>query len=72
MITDRLTARVLGLLLLVLTVVIDASYFIFARPELRGSARYAAMVVVPSLPFFVAGVLLLRRAARMKEGDGDS
>lgn len=71
MITDRLTARVLGLLLVVLTLVIDASYFVFARPELRGSPRYLAMVVVPSLPLFVAGLLLLRRAARLKD-DADA
>lgn len=69
MITDRLTARVLGLLVLVLAVLIDMSSFIFARPETRQNPRFALVVVVTSLPMYLAGALLLRKASRMKEDE---
>ena len=69
MITDRMTARVLGLLVLSLTFLIDTSCFIFARPETRGTARYAVVVIVPSLPLLAIGALLLRKASRMKEDE---
>jgi hypothetical protein len=72
MITDRLTARVIGLLLLILTVIIDTSTFIFTRPEVRWSPRFALMVILPSVPFLIFGVLLLRRAEHLKEDDDDS
>jgi hypothetical protein len=67
MITDRLTARVLGVLLLFLPFVIDMSCIIFARPDLRSRPSYLAVVVVPSLPLFALGAFLLRRAARLPE-----
>jgi len=66
MITDRLTAKVIGLLVIVLAMLIDVSCFIFVRPEVRAKPGFAAIVVVPSLPLFVAGALLLRKASRMK------
>ena len=67
MITDRMTARVLGLLVLSLTFLIDTSCFIFARPETRGTPRYAVVVIVPSLPLLALGAFLLRKASRMKD-----
>lgn len=67
MITDRLTARVIGVLLLFLPFIIDASCVIFAKPELRMRPGFLAVVIVPSLPIFLGGMLLLRRASRMKE-----
>lgn len=67
MITDRLTARVLGLLLLILPFLINASYFVLSRPEIRGTPRFAVIVIVPSLPLFALGAWLLRKASRMKE-----
>lgn len=70
MITDRLTARVIGLLFLFLPFLIDASAIMFTKPEAR-TLRLALVVLVPSLPFFAFGTYLLRKAARMKE-DGDS
>jgi hypothetical protein len=69
MLTDRMTARVLGLLVLALTFLIVTSCFIFARPEIRGTARYAVVVIVPSLPLVAVGLLLLRKASRMKEDE---
>jgi hypothetical protein len=67
MISDRLTARVLGTLLLFLPFVIDVSCIVFAKPELRGTPRFLAVVILPSLPLFLGGMLLHRRASRMKE-----
>lgn len=67
MITDRLTARVIGLLLIIFPVIIDVSSFIFVKPELRSRGAYPFIVILPSLPFLIGGVLLLRRAERMKE-----
>ena len=66
MITDRMTARVLGLVVLLITLLIVSSCFIFARPEAR-TPRFAAVVIVPSLPLFAIGLLLQRKASRMKE-----
>ncbi|AKU98612.1 hypothetical protein AKJ09_05276 [Labilithrix luteola] len=71
MITDRLTARVIGLLLIILPLIIDVSSFIFGKPELRSRPGYALIVILPSLPFLIGGALLLRRAERMKDGDDD-
>jgi hypothetical protein len=70
MITDRLTARVLGVVVLLLALLIDTSCFIFARPEMRHSLRFALVVMIPSLPMFLIGALLLRKAARMKDEEG--
>ncbi len=69
MITDPLTAKVLGLLVLVLALLIDVSSFMFTRPELRVAPGFAAIVIVPSVPLFVVGILLLRKGFRMKDGD---
>lgn len=71
MITDRMTAKVLGLVVLMLAILIDTSCFIFARPETRYSPRFAAVVAISSLPMFLIGGLLLRKGSRMKEDDED-
>jgi hypothetical protein len=67
MITDRMTAKVLGLVVLMLALLIDTSCFIFARPETRANPRFTAVVAITSLPMFLVGALLLRKASRMKE-----
>ena len=71
MITDRMTARVLGLVVLMLSILIDSSCFIFARPETRSNPRFAVVVVLTSLPMYLVGVLLLRKAARMKDSEDE-
>lgn len=71
MITDRMTAKVLGFLVLVMTLLIDTSCFIFARPETRQSLRFAVVVAITSLPLFAVGALLLRKASTMKEDEED-
>jgi lipopolysaccharide export LptBFGC system permease protein LptF len=64
--TDRFTARVLGAIVLIMTVLIDVSCFIFTKPEIRGRATFPLVVLVPSLPLFAASFWLFRRAARLK------
>ncbi|HVH44066.1 MAG TPA: hypothetical protein VM925_17065 [Labilithrix sp.] len=66
MLTDRFTARVLGAIVLIMTVLIDVSCFIFTKPEIRGRATFPLVVLVPSLPLFAASFWLFRRAARLK------
>ena len=72
MITDRTTAKILGLLVLVLSVLIDISAFMFARAETRQNPRFTVVVIVSSIPLYGAGALLLRKAARMKEEEEDA
>lgn len=72
MITDRMTAKVLGVLVLFLTLIIDTSCFIFARPETRSNPRFALVVAITSIPLFVVGALFLRKASTMKEDREDS
>jgi cytochrome bd-type quinol oxidase subunit 2 len=67
MITDRTTAKILGLVVLAVSLIIVVSCFIFARPETRKSPRFPVVVLVSSLPMFVASGLLFLKAARMKE-----
>ena len=67
MITDRMTARILGYLVILMTFLIDSSCWIFARPETRANPRFAVVVVIMSLPLFLVGALFLRRASTMKE-----
>ena len=72
MITDRMTAKVLGVLVLFLTLIIDTSCFIFARPETRSNPRFAVVVAITSIPLYVVGALFLRKASTMKEDPEDS
>ena len=67
MITDRMTAKVLGFLVFVLTLLIDTSCFLFARPETRQSPRFAMVVAVTSLPLLLVGALLFRKASKLPE-----
>jgi hypothetical protein len=66
-----MTAKVLGFLVLVMTLLIDTSCFIFARPETRSSPRFALVVAVTSLPLFLVGALLLRKASKLPEEGAD-
>ena len=72
MITDRMTAKVLGYIVLLMAVLVDSTCFVFARPETRNSPRFAVVVLVTSIPMFVVGALLLRKASRMKDDDETS
>jgi len=67
MITDRMTAKVLGYIVLLMAVLVDSTCFVFARPETRANPRFAVIVAVSSIPMFVIGALLLLKASRMKD-----
>ncbi|MBS2017312.1 MAG: hypothetical protein JST00_30795 [Deltaproteobacteria bacterium] len=69
MITDPLTAKVLGLLVVVMAIIIDCCFFMFTKPELRAMPGFAAIVLVPSIPLFVIGGLLLRKGLNMKDDE---
>ena len=71
MINDRFTARVLGLVIILFALIIDASFFMLSAPEAKAKPGFAFIVIVPSLPFFGIGIYLLRRAERMKSDDDD-
>jgi hypothetical protein len=68
-ITDRFTARVLGSIVLIMTLLIDLSCFIFTKPEISHRPTFPLVVIVPSLPLVAFGVYLLRRASRLKVED---
>ena len=67
MITDRLTARVLGLLLIVLPFLIDVSCLLFSQPELRAKPGFVGIVFGSTIPLFAAGAWLLRKASRLPD-----
>ena len=71
MITDRFTARVLGMLVLVFALIIDVSCLVLSRPETRAKPSFFVVVLGPSLPLFALGAYLLRKANRMKESRED-
>jgi H+/Cl- antiporter ClcA len=71
MITDRTTARVLGVVVLFMAVLIDTTCFLFARPETRQNPRFAVVVLVSSVPMFVIGALLWRKGSRMRDDRND-
>ncbi len=66
MLTDRFTAQVLGAIVLVMTILIDISCFIFTKPEISHRPTFPLVVLIPSLPLFAVSFWLFRRAARLK------
>ncbi|MBN9166580.1 MAG: hypothetical protein BGO98_43775 [Myxococcales bacterium 68-20] len=66
MLTDRFTAQVLGAIVLVMTILIDVSCFIFTKPEISHRPTFPLVVLIPSLPLFAVSFWLFRRAARLK------
>ncbi len=66
MITDRFTARVLATTVFVLGVLIDLSMFLFVNPEVRARPGFPLLVLVPSLPIFVVGLVLWRRGSKLE------
>jgi hypothetical protein len=71
MITDRMTAKVLGLIVFMLALTIDASCVIFARPETRHNPRFAVVLALTSLPMFLASALFFRKASRLPDTDDE-
>jgi hypothetical protein len=69
LINDRFTAKVIGLVLILFALLIDASFFMLSAPEAKAKPGFALIVIVPSLPFIGIGVYLLRKAERLKQED---
>lgn len=67
MITDRLTARILGVVLLTVPLIIAISSLAFAKPELRAQPVFVAFVFAPALGLMIAGGRLLQRARFLKD-----
>ena len=66
MLTDRFTARVLGAVIVVMTVLIDVSCFIFTKPEISHRPTFPLVVIVPSLPLIGVAIWLFRRSRHLK------
>lgn len=67
MLTDRFTAQVLGGLVIVMTILIDVSCFVFTKPEISHRPTFPLVVLIPSLPLFAAAAYLFRRAKSLKD-----
>ena len=66
MLTDRFTAQVLGGVVVVMTVLIDVSCFIFTKPEISHRPTFPLLVLAMSLPMIGAAVYFFRRARTLK------
>lgn len=64
--SDRSTARILGAIVLVMTILIDVSCFLFTKAEIRARASFPLVVFVPSLPLFAAAAWLFRRSSKLE------
>jgi lipopolysaccharide export LptBFGC system permease protein LptF len=71
LINDRFTAKVLGLVIIIFALLIDASFFMLSKPEAKAKPGFAIIVLVPSLPFIGIGLYLLRRGERMKREEDE-
>ena len=67
MLTDRLTARILGAVVAVMTVAIVIGSIFFTKPEIRERPSFPLVVLVLSLPPAALAVWLFRRASRLKD-----
>lgn len=66
MFTDPFTARVVGAIVLIMTLLIDVSCIVFTRPEISRQPSFPLVVFLPSIPLFAFGIYLFWRASRMK------
>ncbi len=69
MLTDAFTAKVLGAVVLVMTLLIDVSCFMFTKPEISHRPTFPLVVLVPSLPLFALSFWLFRKAGKLKSDD---
>ncbi|MBL8608346.1 MAG: hypothetical protein JNL38_13565 [Myxococcales bacterium] len=70
MIKDAMTAKVIGLLLIVFPLIINSTILMAARHEGDPSLRYLLVALVPSLPLMALGTWLIRKGYSMPN-DGD-
>jgi hypothetical protein len=64
--TDRATARILAAIVLVMSVIIDVSCFVFTKAEVRAQPSFPIVVLVASLPLFLLSFWLFWRASKLK------
>jgi hypothetical protein len=67
-IRDALTAKVLGLMVICLMLLIDMSTIMFTKAD-PARPMFPVFVVLPSLPIFAFGAYLLRRGFTMKDDE---
>lgn len=67
MLTDRLTARLLGAVVLLMTFTINIGCFFFTKPEIRARPTFPLVVLIPSLPLIALAIWLFRRARSLKD-----
>ncbi len=64
MISDALTARVVGLTMILFVLLIDVSMALFSRAPGSSLFPFALYASLPSVPFIVIGTVLIARAKR--------
>lgn len=69
MITDRLTAKVIGLLFFVMPLIVTVSCFIYVKPEMRTQPGFLAIVLLPALPLFYFGVRTFKKADSLQDDE---
>jgi hypothetical protein len=68
-ITDRLTAKVIGLLFFVMPLIVTVSCFVYVKPEMRTQPGFVAVVLLPALPLFFFGMRIFRKANRLEDDE---
>ena len=66
MLDDRMTTRLLGAVVLLMTFAIDIGTFFFTSAEIRQRPSFPFVVLALSLPLVAIAIWLFRRAAKMK------
>ena len=64
MISDALTARVVGLTMIFFVLLIDVSMAMFSRAPGSLLLPFALYASAPSVPFIIIGIVLIARAKR--------
>ena len=64
MISDALTARVVGLTMILFVLLIDVSMIMFSRVPGSPMFPFALYASLPSVPFILLGTFLIARAKR--------
>lgn len=64
MVDDRRTAKILGLVVLLFTLLVDASMLMFAPASARARAGFPVVVLLSSTPFFALSAWLMARGGR--------
>lgn len=69
MLDDRFTARVLGGVIVVFTLLVVVSTLVLAPPEAKQNPSFPVAVVLSALPFLIGGVVVLRKAKHLPDDE---